>query len=56
MTESSPMLSTREMAAILGIHPKTLELWARAGRVPAAKTVGGQYRFDRAAVMERLAA
>jgi excisionase family DNA binding protein len=38
-----PLLNTEEAAALLQIHPKTLERWARAGKVPAFNL--GRWRF-----------
>lgn len=34
------MLSTREVAARLGAHPRTVQLWCEAGRLPGAQMVG----------------
>ena len=30
----------KEASEILGVHPKTIQRWARKGKVRAAKTVG----------------
>jgi excisionase family DNA binding protein len=38
-----PLLNTEEAAALLQISRKTLERWARAGRVPAFNL--GRWRF-----------
>jgi excisionase family DNA binding protein len=38
-----PLLNTEEGAALLGIHPKTLEKWAREARVPAYNL--GRWKF-----------
>ena len=38
-------LSTYEAAKRVGVHPKTLLLWAREGRITAAVTPGGHRRF-----------
>jgi excisionase family DNA binding protein len=40
------LLSPREAARRLGIHPKTLTRAAAAGRVPGARRVGRHWRFD----------
>jgi site-specific DNA-methyltransferase (adenine-specific) len=52
---ASGLLSAEAMAARLGgaVQPRTLERWARARRVPAAK-LGRGWRFDPAAVMAAL--
>ena len=46
-----PLLSLREAADLLGVHWKTLELFARTGKVPAAK-IGRRWRF-RASLLDR---
>jgi excisionase family DNA binding protein len=37
------LLSTEEAAVLLAVHPKTLERWAREGRLPAYDL--GRWRF-----------
>ena len=39
-----PLITNETAAALLGIHPKTLERMARRGEVPALK-VGRYWRF-----------
>jgi len=39
-----PLLTTEEAARLLGIHPKTLQKFARAGKVPAIR-IGDLWRF-----------
>jgi excisionase family DNA binding protein len=39
-----PVLNTQEAAALLQIHPKTLQRMARQGRVPAFR-IGDLWRF-----------
>lgn len=39
-----PLLDTHEAAALLGIHPKTLQKMARAGTVPGHR-IGDLWRF-----------
>jgi excisionase family DNA binding protein len=46
-----PLLSLREAADLLGVHWKTLEIFARRGQIPATK-VGKRWRF-RASVLDR---
>ena len=43
MQSFEPLLNTVEAATLLQIHPKTLERWAREGRVPAHDL--GRWRF-----------
>ena len=41
-----PLLKPSEAAAILGIHVKTLNIWARDNKVPVAGvTAGGRRRY-----------
>lgn len=39
-----PLLDIHEAARLLHIHPKTLQRWAREGKVPAAH-FGGRWFF-----------
>jgi excisionase family DNA binding protein len=39
-----PLLDSNQAAALLGIHPKTLQKFARAGAVPSHR-VGDLWRF-----------
>jgi excisionase family DNA binding protein len=45
-TSEDRLLSPREAAKRLGIHPKTLTRAAAAGRVAGARRVGRHWRFD----------
>ncbi len=45
------LLSLREAADLLGVHWKTLEIFARRGQIPGTK-VGKRWRF-RASVLDR---
>ena len=40
------LLSTRELAAWMGVHPKTLKGYVRYQRLPYHSRVGMRYRFD----------
>lgn len=40
-------LSPSEAAELAGVHEDTLKRWARQGRIPAIKTPGGWWRFNR---------
>jgi hypothetical protein len=44
------MLSSREVAILLGINPGTLNSWERQGKLIPVRTPGGFRRFDRAVV------
>src|SRR5579863_2182895 len=48
-----PMLNTEEAAALLQIHPKTLQRMARQGSVPAFR-IGDLWRFRASALDEWL--
>ncbi len=48
-----PVLNTDEAAALLQIHPKTLQRMARQGRVPAFR-IGDLWRFRASALDEWL--
>jgi excisionase family DNA binding protein len=50
-----PLITTRELARHLQVHPKTVQDWVRAGRItPTAVTPGGQFRFDLDDVLRQL--
>ena len=40
-----PLLRPSELARIWELHPKTVYLWIREGKLPAIKTPGAQYRI-----------
>lgn len=39
------LLHPAEVAAIFRVNPKTVTRWARDGRLPATRTLGGHRRF-----------
>lgn len=41
-----PVLTVSEAALLLRVHPKTLQAWARAGKVPCTR-MGKQWIFSR---------
>jgi excisionase family DNA binding protein len=47
-----PLLPPEQAAALLGIHPNTLLLWARQGRVPCIR-VGTRRVTFRASILNR---
>ncbi|MBI4260097.1 MAG: helix-turn-helix domain-containing protein [Actinobacteria bacterium] len=47
-------LKTGDVAAMLRISPKTVTRWARDGKLPHSRTLGGHRRFPAEAI-ERLA-
>jgi len=50
-TQFEPLLSDVEAAALLGIHPKTLQGLARKGNIPAVH-LGRYWRFRASALNE----
>ncbi len=47
-------LSLRQAAAMLGMHPATVRLWADRDELPSRRTNGGHRRFRRADIEARL--
>jgi len=43
----SEWMTTREAAALLfgGVKMRTLQLWAKKGKIPAVQSPGGTWRF-----------
>jgi excisionase family DNA binding protein len=48
-TYFEPVLDSREAAALLGIHPKTLQRLARSGRIPSIR-IGKSWAFRASAL------
>jgi excisionase family DNA binding protein len=44
-------LTRGEVAAMFGVTPRTVILWARAGKLPSFRTPGGTFRFRKAEVI-----
>jgi len=44
------MLTVDEVAAVLRVHPRSVQRWARAGRFASVRA-GRTYRFPRASVL-----
>jgi len=44
-TRPSPYLHTAEVADILHVSPKTVARWAKEGKLPFLKTLGGHRRY-----------
>jgi excisionase family DNA binding protein len=42
---SGPLLTAREVGGLLGISPRTVLAWTRAGQLPAVKLPGGAVRY-----------
>lgn len=44
--DEPPLLTTRDVAARLGVHPKTVQQWVSSGRLhPTLRLPGGALRF-----------
>lgn len=54
MSGEPSKLSVSQVAAVFGVTPKTVRQWADDGRLPCTRTLGGDRRFDRTVVEERL--
>jgi len=49
-------LRVGEVAERFGVGPRTVKQWARKGRLPAIRTLGGHYRFPESAIDEQIQA
>ena len=45
---NTDLLTPSEVATLLRVDPRTVSRWARAGRIPSIRTLGGHRRFRRA--------
>jgi len=43
--EAEPLLTPAQASAILGVDPKTVSRYARAGKISFIRTLGGHRRF-----------
>ena len=48
--ELPAVLTTSEVARLLGVSPNTVTRWARERRLPCRLTLGGHHRFERLAI------
>ena len=48
-------LRSAEVAAILQVSPKTVARWAKQGRLPYQRTLGGHRRYPEPVIRELLA-
>ena len=44
-------LTSSQVAPLLSVSPKTVVRWAKEGRLPYAKTLGGHRRFEEATIL-----
>lgn len=43
-----------EVARLAGVDPKTVTRWAKAGKLPSIRTLGGHRRYKESVVREAL--
>jgi excisionase family DNA binding protein len=48
--KSSSYLRTAEVAEVLRVSPKTVTRWAKDGKLPHSRTLGGHRRFPADAI------
>jgi excisionase family DNA binding protein len=51
--EAPAYLRTAEVADILHVSPKTVSRWAKEGKLPFLKTLGGHRRYPEAKIREQ---
>jgi excisionase family DNA binding protein len=52
VSTSPSYLRTGEVAEILSVSPKTVSRWAKEGKLPFLKTLGGHRRYPEAEIRE----
>ena len=50
--EAPGYLRAAEVADLLSVSPKTVSRWAKEGKLPFLKTLGGHRRYPAAAIQE----
>lgn len=51
MESGDELLKPAEVAAMFGVHGKTIQRWSESGALPAIRTLGGHRRYRRSDVM-----
>jgi len=51
-TEAPSYLRRAEVADLLSVSPKTVSRWAKEGKLPFMKTLGGHRRYPEAEIRE----
>ena len=51
-TRGSPYLHPAEVADILHVSPKTVSRWAKEGKLPFLRTLGGHRRYPTAEIRQ----
>ncbi|HET7173674.1 MAG TPA: developmental transcriptional regulator BldC [Nocardioidaceae bacterium] len=54
-TDSEPLLTPAEVAAMFRVDPKTVTRWAKAGKLTSIRTLGGHRRYRESEVRQLLA-
>jgi excisionase family DNA binding protein len=54
-TEPTSYLRTAKVADLLHVSPKTVSRWAKEGKLPFLKTLGGHRRYPEAKIRELVA-
>ena len=54
-SDAGRLLPPSEVARLFGVDPRTVAEWARAGKLRARRTVGGQRRYPESEVRALLA-
>lgn len=52
--EGPDLFTPAEVAQLFKVNPKTVARWARAGKLPAIRTVGGHRRYRREVIEQLL--
>jgi excisionase family DNA binding protein len=52
LPDAEPFLFTSQVADLLHVSPKTIARWAKDGRLPYQRTLGGHRRYPEAAIRE----
>jgi len=50
LPDAEILLTPREVAELLGVDPKTVTRWAKAGKLTSIRTLGGHRRFRKSEV------
>jgi excisionase family DNA binding protein len=52
LPDAEPFLHTSQVADILHVSPKTIARWAKDGRLPCLRTLGGHRRYPEQAIRQ----
>ena len=50
MPTANGYITNKDVAALLHCNPKTVQRWAKEGKLPHTRTLGGHRRYDRAEI------